>query len=285
MITQYAEKLKKLPGPLYKAAAQIYIDKIYPRHLFIETTASCNLKCDYCPRERINNHMDFELFKSIIDESAYYGPRSFSLHLFGEPLLYPRVWEAVRYIKTKNKQNTVILTSNGTLFERHADDIVKSDVDKIIWSWRPEAKFSDKLKERLRKWGRLTVRMIQETVPKEEKDYWGNWPNVETRSLHNYGGTVDLKKFGVQGTAGTRYPCYHLWLAPAVAWNGNFLICCSDPHQKEVIGNLADISIAEGWQKMEKIRQAHLNGQYNGICKDCDVWKSYPDLFFKWQKK
>jgi MoaA/NifB/PqqE/SkfB family radical SAM enzyme len=284
MITKYAENLKKAPGWIYKTAAQLYIDKEWPRHLFIETTAACNLSCSYCPRERINKHMDYGLFKSIIDEGSHYGPRSFSLHLFGEPLLYPKVWEAIEYIKKKNKRNTVLLTSNGTLFERFIDNLLSSGIDKLIWSWRPEPKFSDRTVERLRKWGKMTVRLIEEAVPKEEMRRWESWPRVEKRSLHNYGGNVDIAKFGAKSTDGQRYPCYHLWLAPAVSWSGNFLMCCSDPHQREIFGDINRESIHDSWKRLDAVRSSHMRGEYSGICKNCDVWKSYPDLFFKWQK-
>ena len=286
MLTLYADKLKKvLPKTIFKIGSQIYIDKKWPKHIFLETTSSCNLLCDYCPREKVNNHMDFNLFKSIVDEATHYGPRSFSLHLFGEPLLYPKIWEAIRYIKKKNKHHTVLLTSNGTLFERYADELTSSGIDKLIWSWRPEAKFSEILKERLRKWGKLTVRLLKEVVPKEEMDYWEKWPSVEVKGIHNYGGNISLEKFGAKDTGGNRYPCYHLWLAPAVSWNGNLLICCNDPHQKEVIGNLKNMTVSEGWKKLEGIRKAHLEGKYDGICRDCNVWQRFPDLFFGWQKR
>jgi len=285
VITKHAELLKKAPPLLYKTAAQLWIDKEFPRHLFIETTAACNLGCEYCPREKIKNHMDYGLFTKIVDEASTHGPRSFSLHLFGEPLLYPKIIEAIKYIKDKNSRHVVLLTTNGTLLHRFIDDLIAVQVDKVIWSWRPEAKFSASLKEKMRRWGRLTVRIIKETVPKEEQRYWGAWPNVERRSLHNYGGNVDTASFGAESMAGKRYPCYHLWYAPAVAWNGNILICCSDPHQKEIIGTFPGMSISSAWKRMDGIRKAHMEGKYEGICKECDVWKNYPDIFFRFQKK
>ena len=283
-VTEHAQFLKSLPDPIYKFLSQSWIDTEFPRHLFIETCAQCNLKCPYCPREDNKGNMPWEMFTRIIDEATLYGKRSFSLHLFNEPFLYPRIFEAIEYIKKKNKRHTILLTTNGTTLNVHVDRLLKSDVDKVIWSWRPEAKFSEATKEKLRSWGKLTVRMIEETVPKEERDYWESWPSVEIRNLHNYGGEISLENFGAKPTVGSRWPCYHLWLAPAVAWNGNILVCCSDPHQKEVLGNLADMTVSEAWKKMDGIRKAHLRGEFTGICKDCDVWKNYPDLFFSWQK-
>jgi len=112
----YAQMAKKLPSIFYKLAAQAWIDEEYPRHLFIETTPTCNLSCSYCPRPKIKGEMGFDIFKAIIDEATRYGARSFSLHLFGEPLLYSKWFEAIRYIKSANRKHTVLFTTNGTLF-------------------------------------------------------------------------------------------------------------------------------------------------------------------------
>ena len=113
--------------------------------------------------------------------------------------------------------------------------------------------------------------------------------------MHNYGGEIDTGRWQklMQKSKPAenlnpikeRWPCYHLWLAPAVAWNGKFLMCCADPHQKEVFGDINKETVNECWQRLEKVRQSHLEGKYEGICKKCDVWREYPDIFFHGQKK
>lgn len=282
MNTVYADKIKRfLPSPVYKFLAKRYIDRQYPRHLFIETTATCNLSCSYCPREKIKAEMDFELFKDIIREASKYGKRSFSLHLFGEPLLYSKWREAIDFIKRENPAHTVLLTTNGTLLEVGdvLDRLLSSGVDQVLWSWRKEVKFKEETKKRLKKWGKFRVRIIKELTPPEALEEWKTWPNQEERNLHNYGGEIDLERFGKKNEdSSKRWPCYHLWLAPAVAWNGKVLICCTDPHQKEVIG---ERNVHEAWigKKLAEIRQSHIDGKFLGICKDCDVWKSTPNIF------
>lgn len=292
--TTHSPWLKRLPKTIYKLGAQAWIDRTFPRHLFVEVTASCNLSCAYCPREDRRNHMDWSLFTRIVDEATLYGPRSFSLHLFGEPTLYPRWTEAIRYIKQSHRRHAVLLTTNGTTLNSRVDDLVQANPDLVLWSWRPEVTFTNETKEKLRRWGKFRVRFIQEVTPKEAYEEWADWANVEGRPLHNYGGTIDLTSFGRSGSLSPngsplleeRWPCYHLWLAPAVAWNGNILLCCADSHQKEVLGVFPDMSITEAWQspKLQSIRKSHLRGEYRGICTGCDVWKQYPDLFFSWQK-
>lgn len=298
MSTIHAQLAKRLPSWLYKLTAQSYVDLVYPRHLFIETTANCNLSCAYCPREKKSSDMDFGLFRKIIDEAKGHGPRSFSLHLFGEPLLYPHIFEAVRYIKSSNPRHTILLTTNGTVLNDCIDEFVSCGITQAYWTWRREARFTASTLLKLRKWGKFRVRFIDEITPEKAREEWKTWPNVEGRRMHNYGGEVKVSRFTKQSKENqlssslktenqslTRWPCYHLWLAPAVAWNGKFLLCCADPHQKEVFGDLTKESVHKAWQRVEIVRKSHLRGEYSGICTNCDVWKEYPDMFHKWQKQ
>ncbi len=273
---------RKLPTPLYKIAAQSYIDRSFPRHVFIETTAHCNLSCEYCPREKRKDDMDFKLFTSIVDECSNYGPRSFSLHLFGEPLLYPRILDAIAYIKRKNKAHTLLLTTNGTLLNRFADSLDRLKVDKIIWSWRRN-NFNSRTIELLRKRG--LIRLLIEETPKEEFEVWKKFPNVEIKHLHNYGGNIDVSKWH-QESLPERYPCYHLWLAPAIRWNGEIVECCNIPQSgTEVLGKYPEKSLHDVWngEGIRKLREAHLKGIYPGACQNCTSWQAYPSIFFKSQ--
>jgi len=169
-----------------------------------------------------------------------------------------------------------------------------SGVDKVLWSWRTEPNWSDPFKEKLKRWKIFTARFIEGTYPEGEDKLW---PNKEKRRMHNYGGEIDLGlwgrltkksnaqkkkttlKSGAENMVGTRYPCYHLWFAPAVAWNGNFLMCCSDPHNKEVFGDIKIETVSQAWKRLDKVRTSHLEGKYEGICKSCDVWREYPSVF------
>lgn len=283
MIPVYANWIKRIPRPLYAFLAQRWIDYRFPRHLFIETTATCNLVCDYCPRPKIRQDMDFTLFKEIVKESSKHGSRSFSLHLFGEPLLYPQFFEAVRFIKEARRDHQVYLTTNGTHLEKKVDEVIESGVDQVFWTWRPEAEFSEETIEKLRKWGKFRVRMIGQLAPPQAYEKWRNWKNMESRSLHNYGGMVDLVRWGLPSLIYfNRWPCYHLWLAPAISWNGDLLMCCADPHKREVFGKFPEVSIEEFWKggRLKEIRKAHRRREFTSICATCDVWRNYPNLFY-----
>lgn len=278
MITKFTDVARKLPTPIYKFLAQKYVDYEFPRHIFIETTANCNLSCDYCPREKNKENMDYELFKEIVEEASQFGPRSFSLHLFGEPLLYPRILDAIGFIKKKNRHHTILLTTNGTLLNRFIDDLLALGVDRLIWSWRKN-NFTPNTIEGLRKIG--LIRLLIEETPKEEIEKWSKFPRVEIKHLHNYGGNIDVSKWhNIQPPE--RYACYHLWLAPAVRWNGEITFCCNVPQTgTEVLGQYGENTLEEVWKgpRLEEIRKEHLNKIYKGACKNCTSWQAYPAIW------
>jgi len=262
--TLHAELIKRLPTWLYKILAQLWVDRKFPRHIFVETTTSCQLSCANCPRPRVSHHLPYSLFKKIVDEASSFGKRSFSLHLFGEPLLYPRILEGIEYIKSRG--HAVILTTNGLLLGRLYKQL--RGVDKIIWSYKADVKVPEELKT----WKNFTVRFF-------EKREDSSWKRYEIKKWHNYGGQSST----AHSTVGPRYPCYHPFLAPGVTAKGEIVICCADPKQKSSVGNIKDMSLVEAWKKMEWIRQQHLSGVYRGICERCDVWKVYPNIWFSWQ--
>lgn len=294
----------------------------FPQHIFLETTSACNLKCKMCPRttgDTLIGHMDFELFKKAIDEARHYGPRTFCLHLFGEPLVAPKFIDEINYIKQSNPKNSIVLTTNGTLLdEEKARSMVKAQVDKIAVSFTaatPENYLAnagvDKLEtveanvEKLVKIKKelnsvkpkIIVRMILEDYNQQEAEIFKNkWQNqdviVEVRPAHNYGGNVE---YGQSRDGETRqkkvkrWPCYHFWLSPAIHWNGDFSICCNDYARKAVLGNLKDQTINELWNSpsIQKFRKEQLKGNFKipSICENCNVWTMYHDMFFPWQKQ
>ena len=226
--------------------------------------------------------MDYELFKEIVNECSEYGPRWFSLHLFGEPLLYPFILESIAYIKERNKKHTILLTTNGGLLNKFADDILRLRVDRVIWSYRAN-NFNNKTLRLLKKIG--LIRLLIEETPKEEFEKWSKFPRVEVKHLHSYGGSIDVSKWQVPELP-ERYPCYHLWLAPAVRWNGEIVECCNLAKSGEnVLGKYRETNLKEVWSGdgISELRKSHMKGIYPGACNNCTSWQAYPSIFFRSQ--
>ena len=300
---------------VYKFFAQRTVNYDFPTHIFVESTSVCNFRCKMCPRTEgdiLVGNMDFAIFKKVIDEAGQYGPRSFSLYLFGEPLLAPQIIEMVKYIKQSNPDNVVVITTNGSLLTKEKSEaLVDSQVDKLAVSFVSPNKETYLEKTGIDKLEQVEKNIEQLIAVKNEKksakplifarmivghdtakqagEFVKKWKGkkvaVELRDMHNYGGHI--QESYVKNTR--RYPCYHPWLAPAIHWNGDFTICCTDYERKTLLGNIKEKTIHEMWtgEKIKNYRKLHLQGKYSQIspCSNCDVWNIYSDLFFNWQKR
>lgn len=317
-IGKFDKTISRIPliNVIYKFFAQKTINYDFPAHLFIEPTNACNFRCKMCVRTNGNNpigNMDFALFKKIVDEAKQYGPRSFSLHLFGEPLMAPKIVEMIKYIKESNPRNAVLLTTNGTLLtSEKSEALIKYRLDKIFISFTSpdkrtyfEKTGADKLKEAEENVERLITakknnkskkplifaRMIVEKETEGQiKEFLKRWKEkdviLEIRDMHNYGGNIE--KSHVRKNK-KRHPCYHLWFSPSIHWNGDVSACCNDYGRELLLGNIKKQTLNEIWNgaQIRYYRNLHLAGKYDPvpICQDCDVWNIYSDLFFWWQKK
>lgn len=302
---------------LFKLGSQALIDYEYPTHLFIEATRVCNLQCNYCPRNIApskSGHIDFGLFTKIIDEATGFGSRNFCLHMLGEPLLHPRIVEMAQYIKKADAHHSVLLTTNGYfLDELKAKEFLKCNLDKItfsLFSLKDERckmltgngdvyRVIDNIKNMvaLKKKDRSRTRIyIRFLVCDENEDEIQQFRSLakklgailEIRYTHNYSGVIK-KDYTSKNRIKKRYPCYHLWFSPAIAWDGKVLLCCSDWNNLEVLGDANKDSLSGIWQseRLKELRKLHLKGNYAGIplCEKCNVWTLYPDIFLKSQKR
>ena len=92
----------------------------YPRDIFIELTNQCNIACTTCPREHYFGHkmnkgmMKKDLPKKIIDE-VYPYVDSIMLTGLGETFMYKDLDKIVDYIKFKNSDIKILISTNAVL--------------------------------------------------------------------------------------------------------------------------------------------------------------------------
>src|SRR6185369_11141153 len=83
----------------------------------LECTNVCNLKCPYCANQaltRSRGMIRWELLEKLVDECCREGYGLDALHGTGEPLLYPRLEDAVKLIRSRDAGKGVFAT-NATL--------------------------------------------------------------------------------------------------------------------------------------------------------------------------
>lgn len=113
----------------------------FPYVLKIESTNVCNQRCPFCldrDRSKIDadgrgfGKMEFETFKQVIDIMA---PTTFRLNMYGsgEPVLYPDVYDFIRYAADKNIGVTI--SCNLSAFKpENAEKLVQSGLEHLIVS-------------------------------------------------------------------------------------------------------------------------------------------------------
>ncbi|MBW2997104.1 radical SAM protein, partial [Candidatus Woesearchaeota archaeon] len=105
--------------------------------IFLELTNICNFNCDFCPTRvsrRKKQHMDFSLFKKAVDEISRENiTDTVNFHLLGEPLIHPKIIDAVKYAKSKGL--TAELITNGALLDsRMTKKLITTKLDRLVIS-------------------------------------------------------------------------------------------------------------------------------------------------------
>ena len=106
-----------------------------PTHFLIEPTTFCNLRCALCPvtegMDRPSGHMEYTLFKKLIDEIKDYA-LLILMWDWGEPFLNPNIYKMISYARDNGIK--VVSSSNGHLFtdQENAKKLVESGINSLI---------------------------------------------------------------------------------------------------------------------------------------------------------
>jgi radical SAM protein with 4Fe4S-binding SPASM domain len=110
----------------------------WPRLVFWETTAACNLVCSHCRRTDVADQVTPDELstleaESMIDELSAWG-RTILVFSGGEPLMRPDIFRLMSYANEKGV--IVALATNGTLIDQDlAKRIGESRVDRVSISF------------------------------------------------------------------------------------------------------------------------------------------------------
>jgi radical SAM protein with 4Fe4S-binding SPASM domain len=98
--------------------------------IYIEISNVCNLQCSFCPEvlrpKKVMSSKQFEIVITKIKPHA----KAVTLHVMGEPLAHPQFSEFLSILD--HHELPLILTSNGTLLDRHREALLSSSSIKQI---------------------------------------------------------------------------------------------------------------------------------------------------------
>lgn len=112
----------------------------YPRHVLVEPTLRCNLRCALCPSPEVLNPrrlryetMSFDDFRRVVDHCKDVVYRMY-LTFSGEPLLNRELGRMVRYL-TESGIVSMISTNATLLTSARAQELMESGLDYLIISF------------------------------------------------------------------------------------------------------------------------------------------------------
>ncbi|MBF0553925.1 MAG: radical SAM protein [Nitrospirae bacterium] len=112
-----------------------------PYMVFLETNATCNLRCKRCDRKKILEarempHMPIEVYKEIINDlNTLENFKSLILHNYGEPFLHKDIYDMLLYTRQSAPFINTYISTNGLLIDSEEKQrIVANTVDQIVFS-------------------------------------------------------------------------------------------------------------------------------------------------------
>ena len=255
--------------------------------LNVEVTNECDLECPMCARTtsmtRPVQHMAEPVFRRLIDQADELQVKKLWLHMFGESLLHPRIYDFIAYAARKPRIGLVGLSTNVTTLtaknsHRLIDarlghlvlsvDALSKDVYKVVRGGnfdrilRNTRGFLEAHRERDSPMT-VNVQIIAMGIKREELDgftrEWAPFKNdrvkINVKTLTNFGGLVDLAQFagddrddGVPAASRGRKSCPQLWDSLTVQSSGEIVACCYDVNGTMSYGNSAAITLGDAWR-------------------------------------
>jgi len=280
----------------------------HPDRMYLESTNNCNLKCIMCPvgcglSKRPKGFIDYDLFCQIVDEMAPHVSMS-TLHIWGEPLLHPRITDMIAYchehgLSAEMSTNAVLLTPERSQAILDAglgaiylcmDGTTPETYEKV----RREASF-EQTTEHIRRFIELrnqgayaqptTKLQIIDFAPTEDQiaTFRQRWsiPGVDkinVKAFDSWGDQVteisDLRG-DEEPDLPPRFHCPNLWYHVHIYWDGTLVCCDRDYDALNPLGNVGD-GVMKAWNgpDMVRLRLKHINRDLDDVpsCGKCVEW-------------
>lgn len=297
-----------------KYGFQKHLSSEFPSQIIIDSTQFCNLACIHCPHPNFiktdaysGAHLDINLHKKLIDEVATDGHGICQYIRYtanGETLIHPKFDEMIEYAGKYSKTKINVTTNGVLLTEKKAKKLLDAGVnvfdisldaysDETYSKVRVKGDLSIvrpnvlKLIELIKKGSynaKLVVSFVEQPLnTHESKDFEQFWNDagadyVIVRRLHSAGGAKDGIKSKMEESFKKirRKPCLYPWERLTITPEGDLSYCPTDWMKQSHFIHFSQTTIKKAWQSefMNKLREAHLNNNYEGydFCRQCPDW-------------
>ena len=277
-----------------------------PDHVQIQTITGCNGRCIFCPNGKTRleipkgRRMDWDLYRSIVDQSIEMGIRRYSVYLMNEPMLDFELPERVAYITARiQKPQYVKVTSHGGLLTGEmARGLLDAGLHKLkisVQSLDPDAyrrimglslektlKNIDRFLELKMKGGykrpKLEIVMVDSAQTHDEisriRQYWADRQiNLYIEPVENRADQQNIRETAISARKLKAFSwCRRLMEQIYILYDGRMVQCCADWEQQSVMGDLTRNSLSDIWygDHYSSYRRRFAQGDVSGmICQCC----------------
>jgi sulfatase maturation enzyme AslB (radical SAM superfamily) len=285
---------------------RLVLNPPFPDAIKIEITSHCNYNCSYCATKRNlrpQGNMDKYFLYRILKEAKKIGVKEIGLFLLGESFLVKELEEYIRYAKEKAGIEYVFITTNGSLCDLdRMKNMIDAGLDSIKFS------INGPNRECYKKWQNIDnfdlvvnniknlhaylknnkIRSLRTCVSsiydeKHEKEYELFKTEIsqyvdDFYYLPLYSQAAHTNSCNVVGNPGRlenmvdAIPCWALFNAAKITWNGYLTACCFDHDRRFEIADLNETTLMDAWHhpKFKKLRGSHLFNEVKGsLCEKC----------------
>jgi MoaA/NifB/PqqE/SkfB family radical SAM enzyme len=290
----------------YKTQFKKYFQ--YPKSISVDLSPACNKTCDKCQyhskrspyRNWIdrNKQMPVELVYKILDEASIWTPKPTLAPTFsGEPLLYAKLPEIVRYAKKLGLP--VSITTNGLLLTKEKSKLLfDAGADSFLFSIDAHTKETysllqppgslEKVQENIanllglrgnQQFPSIGVHFVMEERNQHEfSDYLKYWSHrVDFVSRAIYQNQFEYNQLTLSPFLPLRrkQACWGPWTSIYIRYDGRISFCGFDISGQHKKLNVSNMSLEEIWNSDEywQWRNAHLETDRQILyCKACPDW-------------
>ena len=282
----------------------------FPDAIKIEITGRCNYNCSFCAQKsslRKIGDIDRNFLYRILWEAKSIGVKEIGMFLLGESFLVKELAEYIKYAKEVVGIEYVFITTNGSLstpermipvIEAGLDSVKFSvnagtrekykemhccdNFDKVISNikWLYKYKKDNNINGLRTCISSILIPEDEDDLRSFEKDMSKYVDDFYFLPLYNQAGHIGGKEYTkIVGNPG-RYenmvepiPCWALFNAAKITWNGMLTACCFDHDEKFEIADLNKVSLLKAWNdpKFVGMRQEHLDNKFDveSLCSKC----------------
>ena len=282
----------------------------FPRTVYIEIGASCNLNCTFCSkpsRRAFLSEMTQETIHRVITECGTHGTYGLYFHLFNEPLLHcHKLLPAITHAKTVGIPIVAVTTNITPLTKHRMGQLIVAGLDTIHLSFEGANKTTYEQSRgvsyavirrrifealevrakigktndagRLMPW--MAISMVHTTESQDEIDAFltewkGHVDDIEVRPALGFLGRTQA---GIAIQPVHRVPCRYMGDRLIIAADGTVTGCSVDVDAALNLGNVSEgDTLTSIWQsqRYRELWALHQWERWEDLpepCRSCDSW-------------